>query len=105
MADASISEIELWKMKRLIKMLDGARGSGTSMVSLILPPGDQISRATQMLAREYGTAGNIKSRVNRQSVLTAITSAQQKLKLYNQVPPKGLVIFCGEATTPEGKEK
>ena len=38
-----------------------------------------------MLAEEFGTASNIKSRVNRQSVLSAITSTQQRLKLYNKV--------------------
>lgn len=39
----------------------------------------------------YGTAANIKSRVNRLSVLGAITSTQQRLKLYNRVPTNGLV--------------
>jgi peptide subunit release factor 1 (eRF1) len=38
-----------------------------------------------MLGDEFGTASNIKNRVNRQSVLGAITSAQQRLKLYNKV--------------------
>ena len=45
----------------------------------------QISRVQKMLGDEFGTASNIKSRVNRQSVLGAITSAQQRLKLYNRV--------------------
>jgi peptide subunit release factor 1 (eRF1) len=45
----------------------------------------QINRVTKMLQDEYGTASNIKSRVNRLSVLSAITSAQQRLKLYNRV--------------------
>lgn len=58
-----------------------------------------------MLAEEYGTASNIKSRVNRQSVLSAITSTQQRLKLYNKVPPNGLVVYCGEILTSEGKER
>jgi len=58
-----------------------------------------------MLADEYGTASNIKNRVNRLSVLTAITSTQQRLKLYNRVPPNGLVIYCGTILTDEGKEK
>lgn len=58
-----------------------------------------------MLTEEYGTASNIKSRVNRQSVLSAITSTQQRLKLYNKVPPNGLVIYCGEVITADGKEK
>jgi peptide chain release factor subunit 1 len=46
-----------------------------------------------MLADEYGTASNIKSRVNRLSVLGAITSTQQRLKLFTKVPPNGLVIY------------
>lgn len=43
--------------------------------------------------------------VNRLSVLGAITSAQQKLKLYTRVPDKGLVLYCGTILTDEGKEK
>lgn len=75
------------------------------MISLIMPPKDQIPRIAQKLADEYGTASNIKSRVNRLSVLSAITSTQQKLKLYNKVPPNGLVIYCGTVITEDGKEK
>lgn len=97
--------IEIWKVKKLIKALDAARGNGTSMISLIMPPRDQVSRVTKMLGDEYGTASNIKSRVNRQSVLAAITSAQQRLKLYNRVPPNGLVLYTGTIVTDEGKEK
>ncbi|KAI3655912.1 hypothetical protein MP638_005775 [Amoeboaphelidium occidentale] len=58
-----------------------------------------------MLADEYGTATNIKSRVNRLSVLGAITSAQQRLKLYTRVPDNGLVLYTGTIVTDEGKEK
>lgn len=111
--------VEMWKIKKLIKSLEAARGfvyyypnllvykfylfffcqytnnfgntivqwnyrNGTSMISLIIPPKDQISRISRMLADEYGTASNIKSRVNRLSVLGAITSVQQRLKLYNR---------------------
>jgi peptide chain release factor subunit 1 len=75
------------------------------MISLIMPPRDQIARVTKMLGDEFGTASNIKSRVNRQSVLGAITSAQQRLKLYNKVPPNGLVLYTGTIVTDDGKEK
>lgn len=75
------------------------------MISLIIPPRDQVSRVSKMLADEYGTASNIKSRVNRLSVLGAITSTQQKLKLYTRVPDKGLVLYCGTILTDDGKEK
>ncbi|KAL1209205.1 Eukaryotic peptide chain release factor subunit 1-1 [Cardamine amara subsp. amara] len=97
--------IGIWKIKKLIKSLEAARGNGTSMISLIIPPRDQISCVTKMLVDEYGTASNIKSRVNRQSVLSAITSAQQRLKLHNKVPPNGLVLYTGTIVNEEGKEK
>lgn len=99
------SQVEIWKIKRLIKALEEARGNGTSMISLIMPPKDQVARVQKMLGDEFGTASNIKSRVNRQSVLGAITSAQQRLKLYNKVPPNGLVVYTGTILTEEGKEK
>lgn len=72
------------------------------MISLVIPPKDQISRVSKMLTDEYGTASNIKSRVNRLSVLSAITSTQQRLKLYSKVPPNGLVLYCGTILTDEG---
>ncbi|KAI9593745.1 peptide chain release factor eRF1/aRF1 [Syncephalis fuscata] len=104
-ASSTDKNVEMWKIKRLIKSLQAARGAGTSMISLIIPPKDQINRITRMLADEYGTASNIKSRVNRLSVLSAITSTQQRLKLYTKVPPNGLVVYCGTIITEEGKEK
>uniref|UniRef100_A0A3P9A0I9 Eukaryotic peptide chain release factor subunit 1 n=1 Tax=Esox lucius TaxID=8010 RepID=A0A3P9A0I9_ESOLU len=103
--NAADRNVEIWKIKKLIKSLEAARGNGTSMISLIIPPKDQISRVAKMLADEFGTASNIKSRVNRLSVLGAITSVQQRLKLYNKVPPNGLVVYCGTIVTDEGKEK
>lgn len=43
--------------------------------------------------------------VFRLSVLGAITSTQQKLKLYTRVPDNGLVLYCGTILTDDGKEK
>ncbi|CAO2825218.1 unnamed protein product [Amaranthus hypochondriacus] len=67
---------EIWKIKKLIKVLEVAWGNGTSMFSLIMPPKYQVVGITKMLKDEYGTVSNIKSMVNRQSLLAAITSAQ-----------------------------
>lgn len=103
--DDQDKQVAMWKVKKLIKSLQAARGNGTSMISLIIPPRDQISRVSKMLSDELGTASNIKSRVNRLSVLGAITSTQQRLKLYNKVPANGLVIYCGTIITDEGKER
>lgn len=103
--DSHDKQVEIWKVKKLVKSLTLARGNGTSMISLVIPPRDQISRVAKMLADEYGTASNIKSRVNRLSVLGAITSTQQRLKLYSRVPLNGLVVYCGTIITEEGKER
>merc|ERR1711934_106375 len=103
--DGEDKNIEQWKIRRLIKSLEAARGNGTSMISLILPPKDDIARANKMLGDEFGTAQNIKSRVNRLSVLSAIKSTQERLKLYNRVPTNGLVLYCGTILTDDGKEK
>ena len=98
-------QIAHFKLKKIIKQLSQARGNGTSMISLIVRPKDDLSRINRMLTDEYGTASNIKSRVNRLSVLSAITSTQQKLKTFSRTPPNGLVIFCGTVLTDDGKEK
>ena len=41
--------IQQWKVKKLIQRLESARGNGTSMISLIIPPKDQVARYTKML--------------------------------------------------------
>lgn len=58
-----------------------------------------------MLNEEYGTATNIKSRQNRQSVLTAITSTRERLKLYHKTPPNGLVVYCGTILSEDGRSE
>jgi len=99
------TDIEIWKIRKIIKNLSDMKGNGTSMISLILPPGSQISITNKMLTEEYGTASNIKSRVNKLSVQSAITSTQQRLKRYNKVPTNGLVIYCGTVMLETGKER
>ncbi len=69
--------IEMWKVKRLISKLEGCKGNGTSMVSLIIPPKDDINKSGKLLVGELSAAQNIKSRVTRQSVVTAITSTKE----------------------------
>jgi peptide chain release factor subunit 1 len=55
-AQETDKNIEIWKIKKLIKTLESARVNGTGMISLIMPPCDQISRVAKMLGDEYGTA-------------------------------------------------
>lgn len=102
--EEEIDPIELFKIKRLINYLRDAHGDGTSMVTILIPPGDAVHRMRQKLTDELGTASNIKNRVNRQSVEAAITAAIQKLSQFNQTPPNGLCVFCG-TVIEDGKEK
>lgn len=95
MSEQVYDEVEKWRVRKLLISLRDSEGNGTSMISLIIPPREQISKIQRMLTDEYGTATNIKSRVNRLSVLSAITSAQQKLKTYTKIPDNGLAIFVG----------
>lgn len=97
-------QIKMFQTKRMIKNIEQCRGEGTSMITVIMKPQEQVSKMMQKLVEEYGTASNIKSRVNRQSVLNAITSTQNRLKLYHQVPPNGLVIYSGEVYTEKGEK-
>ena len=54
------------------------------MISLVVPAKGQISKTMKLLTEEYGTASNIKSHVNKVSVIDAIKSCKQKLTLYNR---------------------
>jgi peptide chain release factor subunit 1 len=98
-------DLEIWKIRKLLKKLKESRGNGTSMISLIIPPGDQVGKINKMLSEEYSTASNIKSRVNRLSVLSAIISTQQRLKLYTKIPENGLILYCGTVLEEGNKEK
>lgn len=91
------SETEVFRMKNLLKKLSSLQGTAgsSSVITLIVRAGEQISKSSALLTNEYGTAGNIKSRVTRSSVLDALSSAQQKLKLYTRTPSNGLIVLCG----------
>lgn len=97
--------IEMFKLKRIINKLDNMKGSGTSMITLIINSKDQVSPSMRMLTEEVGKASNIKSRVTRQNVTDALTSTIEKLKLYNKTPSTGLVIYAGLASEDGSGER
>jgi len=89
------TSLELFRLKKTLNTLAKKEGRGTELISMYVPPGKQISDAINMLRDEYGTASNIKSTTTRKNVMDAIVKVQQRLKLYKEPPPNGLVIFCG----------
>lgn len=59
-----------------------------------------------MITEEIGKAENIKDRVNRQSVVSALNSVKEKIRVYlNKNLPNGLCLFCGNALLPGHKEE
>eukprot|EP01112_Ceratiomyxa_fruticulosa_P004881 TRINITY_DN15444_c0_g1_i1.p1 TRINITY_DN15444_c0_g1~~TRINITY_DN15444_c0_g1_i1.p1 ORF type:complete len:206 (-),score=35.85 TRINITY_DN15444_c0_g1_i1:118-735(-) len=87
--------LEQWKAKRMLKEIEEYNGVATSLISFLIPPKTQLSKITQLLSQEYGTASGIKSRVTRQNVMEALKSIQARMKLILRIPERGLVIYCG----------
>lgn len=84
-----------FRMKELFDSLARAEGDGTSMISLYIPPNEQMHRISHMLNEELATAAHIKSRVNRLAVQEAIRSCIHRVKQYRVAPANGLVLFSG----------
>jgi len=86
-------------LKRILDTLASKEGRHTELISLYIPPGKQISDVMSNLRSEQSTASNIKSRTTRKNVLDAIERVMQRLRLFKEAPPNGLVIFCGAIPT------
>jgi len=85
----------VYKFRKMLEALERKEGRGTELVTLYVPPNKTISDVTNYLRQESATASNIKSKQTRKNVQDAIESALQRLKLFNDPGPTGLVIFSG----------
>lgn len=62
----------------------------------MVPPDQQLQRVVNMLRSELAAASNIKSKSNRNAVVSAINSVMQVLKRFPRTPATGIVVFCGQ---------
>ncbi len=92
---SSTESVARFKFKRTLEQLARKEGRGTELVTLYVPPDRKIHEVLGQLREELGTATNIKSRTTRQNVEDAIERTMQRLRLFKEPPPTGLVIFCG----------
>jgi len=100
------SSVSRLRLKRALDLLDSKAGRHTELISLYIPPGKQISDVMNSLRSEYSTASNIKSRTTKKNVLDALERVMQRLRLFKELPPNGLVVFCGAIPqNGEGTEK
>ncbi|PSP58538.1 peptide chain release factor 1 [Halobacteriales archaeon QH_7_66_36] len=84
---------------RLRKRVDEIRdleGQGTELVTLFIPPDDNLQSWVRRLSSEYSEAGNIKSKRTRTNVQSALKKAKNLLQQYKQTPENGLVVFTGQ---------
>ncbi|MBN1324184.1 MAG: peptide chain release factor 1 [Methanotrichaceae archaeon] len=86
---------EKYEFKRLLEDLRSKTGRGTELISLYIPHDKQISDVTSQLREEHGQAANIKSKVTRTNVQSALESAMARLRLIPKAPENGVVLFIG----------
>ncbi|HWQ20606.1 MAG TPA: peptide chain release factor aRF-1 [Methanotrichaceae archaeon] len=94
---------EKYEFKRLLDDLRSKTGRGTELISLYIPHDKQISDVMAQLRGEYGQAANIKSRVTRLNVQSALDSAMSKVRLIPKAPENGVVIFIGSVDVGANK--
>jgi peptide chain release factor subunit 1 len=86
---------EKYEFKRLLDDLRSKTGRGTELISLYIPHDKQISDVAAQIREEHGQASNIKSKVTRTNVQSALESAMARLRLIPRAPENGVVIFIG----------
>ena len=91
----SDEDIARYEFKRTLEEVQKIKGRGTELISLYIPPKKQISDVMNYLRNEASQSSNIKSRVTRRNVQSAIESLMSRIRLYKTPPPNGMVLFVG----------
>jgi peptide chain release factor subunit 1 len=78
-----------------LNRLQRYKGTGTSIVTLIIPVKCQISHINTHLIKELATAKNIKDKNNRKSVIDALKSSLEFFRGLKSIPSNGLATFTG----------
>lgn len=91
-------------IKKLVKELKTFKAPHTEFVSVYVPAGYELSKITQHLAEEQGTAANIKSASTRKNVQAALEKMIQHLRLYPKTPLNGIAVFSGNIAAAEGRQ-
>jgi len=98
-----ITPSQRFKMRKFIKKLDQYRGRHTEFVSVYIPKDYDLNKIINHLQQEQGTAQNIKSKTNRDSVISSLERLIQHLKLFKRTPNNGLVAFSGNVAERDNK--
>ena len=86
------------KLEKIVKELKSKTsydGHSTTLVSIWIPVGTPASEISQLINQELATAARIKSKTTRKHVQAALRSIASRFKAWKEIPPKGLLIYCG----------
>ncbi len=86
---------EKLKLRKLIKQLKEYRARHTELITVYLPPGNDLTKLINTLQDEQGTATNIKDKNTGKSVINALERMIRTLKTIEKTPENGLAIFSG----------
>lgn len=100
--DKENRSINTEETKELVEYLEAARGFSVSMVSLILPPTEDIPQLHQRLDQDLHSVEG--SRPARLAKMAAISATMRMLRDYPKLPSRGLFIYCGETIDENGRE-
>ena len=92
-----------YEFKRQLEELRSKKGRGTELISLYIPHDKQISDVVAQLRDEHGQAANIKSKITRTNVQSALESLMSRLRYIPKSPPSGVVLFTGAVDVGSNK--
>jgi peptide chain release factor subunit 1 len=90
-----MSDFEIIKFKKMLDQISQFIGHGTSMLTILIPPNENLQVVKSLLEENLSSASNIKSKENYNNVKSICVSAIEKLKTLNKNFKNGLVLLVG----------
>jgi peptide chain release factor subunit 1 len=98
----TITSIERYHLQKFIKNLKSKKARHTELISVLVPAGYEMTKITQQLSDEAGTASNIKSSATRNNVIDALQKMIIHLRGVGRTPKNGLAAYSGNVAEREG---
>ncbi len=85
-----------FRLKNALDEISDLEGRGTELITLLIPPDDNLTSWEQRLATEHSEASNIKSKRTRNNVQDALGKARRVVQAYDRTPENGMAVFVGK---------
>ena len=105
MSDDNEQQYRRLRLKKALEDLQGMKGMGTELVSVVIPPDRKIHDVRQQLSQEAGQAANIKSKSTKKHVQDAIESAIATLNRHTTPGERGIALFVGHVIVGNNKTR